>query len=265
VWVRCSDPDVVAGVHEQRTAASPIEVSLKYKCGPSPSASRFLLLVYDDVWMHSLRETWEVVVHSLQRLDVHALVRQSSAARITLKTEERGTHGLVQCFSSAPELKLTPEAPFTMAIGALNEVSLALRPTAPGRRQYVVHAVDLQRRALLSSWLVCANSRLPAVTKAFTLTVPLHLGANKKVALTNSYAHPAEFFFDTDRPDELSFKQVSLVVPPGEVRHIGLRFAARPDGVPCTSKIFVFVNDHEDKNEECMEISVAYANITTEE
>ena len=32
VWVRTSDPDVVAGVHEQRAPSDPVEVSIKYKC-----------------------------------------------------------------------------------------------------------------------------------------------------------------------------------------------------------------------------------------
>ena len=58
VWVRTSDPDVVAGVHEQRAPNDPVEVSIKYKCAASPSVNRFLVLVYSDVWMHQLLETW---------------------------------------------------------------------------------------------------------------------------------------------------------------------------------------------------------------
>ena len=55
-----------------------------------------------------------------------------------------------------------------------------------GRRQYVVHAVDLARRALLSSWLVCAVNRLPAVSKALSCTVPAALGAKKSTAARDS-------------------------------------------------------------------------------
>ena len=51
----------------------------------------------------------------------------------------------MQCFSSAPkELRLRPAATFALAPGAINEVDLTLRPTHAGRKQYVVHAVDLQ-------------------------------------------------------------------------------------------------------------------------
>ena len=198
---------------------NPDQVSIKYRCGPSPSVARFLVLVYADAWQHRLLETWEIVVHSLQRVDLHALVGQASHAKALLKGP--AGHQTVQCFSSAPkvnpnpnpdpnpnpnpnpypypcpypspkpnltkELRLRPAAPFALAPGALNEVDLSLRPTHAGRKQYVVHAVDLQRGALLSSWLVCAVNRLPAVTKAFSLSVN---SARSKYTSKNSSKSP---------------------------------------------------------------------------
>jgi len=86
VRVVTSDPNVVAGVHEQRLATDPIEVSIKYKCAASPSVNRFLVLVYSDFWMHKLLETWEIIVHSLQRIDVHTLVGQASVAKVAKPT-----------------------------------------------------------------------------------------------------------------------------------------------------------------------------------
>ena len=82
--------------------------------------------------MHS-----ELVVHALQRVDVHALVGQTSLAKALLRGEAHASHGLVQCFSSdAHELRIQPNAPFALSGGGLAEVSLALRPVAAGRRQY---------------------------------------------------------------------------------------------------------------------------------
>jgi len=269
VWVRTSDPDVVAGVHEQRTPNDPIEVSIKYKCAASPAVNRFLVLVYSDVWMHRLLETWEIIVHSLQRIDVHALVGQTSVAKALLRGEAHSAHGLVQCFSSVPqELSLSPSAPFALAHGTLNEVSLKLRPLAAGRKQYVVHAVDLSRRALLSSWLVCAVNRFPAITKVFSLPVHSAFGANKKVSLSNPYTYDATFRFFTDQPHLLQFKESELVVPAGDTRYIGLKFLPLdgPSRAAATAagstKLLVFVNNEEDKNEECMEITVLYSDRT---
>ena len=261
VWTRCSDPDVVTAVHEQRDAMSPLQVSIKYRCGSSPGVSRFFVLVYADVWQHRLLETWELIVHALQRVDVYALVGQVSHAKVLLKGPAAAQGGLVQCFSSkARELRIEPAAPFNLAPGALNELVLTLRPTHVGRKQYVVHAVDLSRGALLASWLVNAVQRLPAVTKAFSLTVPRSYGANKKVSLCNPYTYDAHFVLSTDRPDLLSFKQPTLPIPAGETRYIGLKFVA-PAAVAGSDKLFVFVNNEEDKNEELMEITVVFSDV----
>jgi len=264
VWVRSSDPNVVCGVHEQRSASQPLEVSIKFKCGSSPTVTRFLVLVYADVWMHTILETWELIVHALQRVDVHALMGQSSIAKAMLRGDGgnggSGSRGLVQCFSSAPaELKLSPNAPFALT-GGLTEVTLALRPHVAGRRQYVVHAVDLSRRALLASWLVCAVNRQPAITKAFELQVPAALGARKKVALSNPYAYDATFHFSTDKPHLLAFSAPSLSIPSQEAKYIGLHFSPLPSGGVSDghTRVLVFVNNEEDKNEECMEITLKY-------
>ena len=264
VWVRSSDPNVVCGVHDRRGAAEPLEVFIKFKCGASPAVTRFLVLVYADEWMHRLLETWELVVHALQRVDVHALVGQTSLAKAVLRGDGAagGAAGLVQCFSSTPrELRLRPNAPFPLSAG-LTEVALALRPLQPGRRQYVVHAVDLARRALLASWLVCTVNRLPAVTKAFSIAVPAALGARKKVSLANPYSYDTTYTFYADQPNLLRFSQPTLTLPAGQTKYIGLQFAPLPGGRPPSAgetRLLVFVNNEEDKNEECMEINVTYA------
>ena len=84
-------------------------MSIKYKCAASPSVNRFLVLVYKDVWMHSLLETWEVIVHALQRVDLHALVGQTSVAKALLRGDAQAAHGLVRLsprsLPSAPHLR----------------------------------------------------------------------------------------------------------------------------------------------------------------
>ena len=58
--------------------------------------------------------------------------------------------------------------------------------------------------------------------------VPHGYGANKKVSLANPYTYDAHFALSTDRPDLLSFKQPTVLVPAGETRYIGLKFAPPP-------------------------------------
>jgi len=208
-----------------------------------------------------------VLVHSLERIDLHALVGESTHAKISIRGSERGASGLVQCFSSAPsELRLTPEAPFALSSGSVNEIGVRLRPSTPGRQRYVVHAVELQSRKLVASWLINATQRLPAITKAFSLTVPLTLGANRKVSLTNPYTYDSRFFFRTDQPQLLAFKEAAIAIPAGESRYIGLSFVALSvsDMVASTVILRVFVNNDDDKNEECMEITVVYTDLAVQ-
>ena len=90
--------------------------------------------------------------------------------------------------------------------------------------------------------------------------MPHGYGAHKKVSLANPYTYDTHFALSTDRPDLLSFKQPTVLVPAGETRYIGLRFAP-PPAVLGSAKLHVFVNNEEDKNEELMEISLAFTDI----
>ena len=91
--------------------------------------------------------------------------------------------------------------------------------------------------------------------------VPAALGARKKVSLSNPYSYDTVFSFYTDQPHLLHFKSPTQAIPAGETRYIGLSFAALPANgrhSPGETKLLVFVNNDEDKNEECMEVTVVY-------
>lgn len=107
---------------------------------------------------------------------------------------------------------------------------------------------------------MCAVNRLPAVTKAFSLAVPAALGARKKVSLSNPYSYDATYTFYASEPGLLKFSQPSIALPAGQSRYIGLQFVPLPHGRPSAgeTRLLVFVNNEEDKNEECMEITVTY-------
>ena len=92
--------------------------------------------------------------------------------------------------------------------------------------------------------------------------MPHGYGAHKKVSLANPYTtYDTLFVLSTDRPDLLSFKQPTLSVPAGETRYIGLKFAAPPAVLGSAKVHVIFVNNEEDKNEELMEISLAFTDI----
>ena len=50
-------------------------------------------------------------------------------------------------------------------------------------------------------------------------------------------------------------------IPSHETRYVGLHFSPLPTGAPSEgdTKVLVFVNNEDDKNEECMEIALSYS------
>ena len=156
---------------------------------------------------HSFRcslcvHSWEIIVHSLKRIDLHGLVGQTSHASILFTPDSKASQGLAQAFSSAPsELRVSPDAPFALQPASAQELRVALRPIEPGRKQYVIHLVELRSYTLLASYLVAAVARLPSVTKSFSLAVPASLGANRKVSLANPYSYNMNFLIHTGTQD----------------------------------------------------------------
>lgn len=82
--------------------------------------------------------------------------------------------------------------------------------------------------------------------------------AEQKIALSNPYGNERLFRLHSSRPDLLGFKEAQLAVPVGESRYIGLALSADPTLTPGVAEVLVLVNNHEEKNEECMLVRVAF-------
>ena len=121
-----------------------------------------------------------------------------------------------------------------------------------------INVVDIEYHQLIRSWLVCVNSRVPVISKAFELQLPLGggKGSNKRISYTNPYPQQKVFFLRSNREDMVQFKDHRLTVGGGETVPIGLRFA--PQNRPQTTDIMVFINDEDDKNEETFCIKAVY-------
>lgn len=81
-------------------------------------------------------------------------------------------------------------------------------------------------------------------------------GANKRITYTNPYPSRRTYHLHSDRPDLLHFKEDSFQVEGGETYTIGLRFV--PSGSAGQEEILIYINDHEDKNEETFCVKVLY-------
>lgn len=256
VHVRCSDPNVICETHSVGPG-EPRDVFLKVASGPSPEIKDFFITIYTDRWLATPLQIWQVHLHSLQRVDVACVTGQWTRLSLVL----RGTQAVrkVRAFTSHPqELMTDPKGVFVLPPHGVQDLHVGVRPLRAGSRFLHLNLVDVDFHQLVASWLVCLSCRLPLISKAFEIKLAAGegQGANKRITYTNPYPTRRTFHLHSDHPDLLQFKEDSFQVEGGETYTIGLRFA------PCqragVKEILIYINDHEDKNEETFCVKVTY-------
>ncbi|XP_028394320.1 nephrocystin-4-like [Dendronephthya gigantea] len=256
ILVRCSDVNVICST----TSAGvdhPQDILLKVPCGASPSVRRFFLFIFTDPFLTRPKQTWQIYVHSLQRLDISSVQGQSSRLFCIV----RGSHSsrLVQCYSSNPtELQVEPSDPFMLMANSVQEVSFVFNPSSPGSKQIFVNVVDTEFHQLVRSWLVCATCRPPVISKTFDMNVEVGggKGSQKRIEFANPYPVGKIFYLKCDREDVLHFGDTTLNLGPGESQNIRLRF--QPQNNPIQIQVLMFVYDEDGKNEETFLLNVLY-------
>ncbi|XP_076421881.1 nephrocystin-4 isoform X1 [Peromyscus maniculatus bairdii] len=256
VHVRCSDPNVICEA-QNVGPGEPRDVFLKVASGPSPEIKDFFVIIYADRWLAEPVQTWQVCLHSLKRVDVSCVAGQLTRLSLVL----RGTQTVrkVRAFTSHPqELKTDPAGVFMLPPHGVQDLHVGVRPRRAGSRFVHLNLVDMDYHQLVASWLVCLSCRQPLISKAFEITMAAGegKGASKRITYTNPYPSQRTYRLHTDRPDLLQFKENSFQVAGGETYTIGLRFG--PSGSTGQEEILIYINDHEDKNEEAFCVKVLY-------
>ncbi|XP_058530465.1 nephrocystin-4 isoform X2 [Ochotona princeps] len=256
VHARCSDPNVVCEAHNVGPG-EPHDVFLKVASGPSPEIKDFLVVIYTDRWLAVPVHTWQVYLHSLQRVDVSCVTGQLT--RLSLVVRGTQTVRKVRAFTSHPqELKTDPKGVFVLPPHGVQDLHVGVRPWRAGSRFIHLHLVDVDCHQLVASWLVCLSCRQPLISKAFEITLAAGegQGTNKRITYTNPYPSRRTYHLHCDHPQLLQFKEDSFQVGAGETYTLGLRFTPRPS--PGQEEILIYINDHEDKNEEAFCVKVTY-------
>ncbi|XP_066463397.1 nephrocystin-4 isoform X2 [Eleutherodactylus coqui] len=260
LYVQCSDPNVICDT-KKLGHGEPQDVFLKVAGGPSPQIKRFFVALYTDRWLAAPIQIWQIYVHSLKRVDVSCITGQVTQISLVL----RGTQVVrkVRAYSSHPqELKVDPESVFVLPPNGIQDLHIAVRPLKAGSKFIYLNLVDVDQHQLVASWLVCALSRNPIISKAFEITISTgEKGCNKRITYTNPYQTRKRYSLHTNRADLLQFKEDTFEVGAGETYTIGLRFA--PGESSGQEEILIFINDHEDKNEETFCVKVNYEQANT--
>ncbi|XP_027626459.1 nephrocystin-4 isoform X2 [Tupaia chinensis] len=256
IHVRCSDPNVICET-QNVGPGEPRDVFLKVASGPSPEVKDFFVVIYADRWLAAPVQTWQVYLHSLQRVDVSCVTGQLTRLSLVL----RGTQTVrkVRAFTSHPqELKTDPKGVFVLPPLGVQDLHVGVRPRRAGSRFVHLNLVDVDYHQLVASWLLCLSCRQPLISKAFEITLAAGegKGTNKRITYTNPYPSRRTYHLHSDHPDLLQFKEDSFQVGGGETYTIGLRFASRQ--TVGEEEILIYINDHEDKNEEAFCVKVIY-------
>ncbi|KAG2438730.1 hypothetical protein HXX76_005275 [Chlamydomonas incerta] len=254
VTAACSNPDVILGVGSGALALGPDrdEVYVKYKIGAAPEVAHFYVLLYMDRLMARPVEVWQVFVHALRKVDMRAMIGQTSQASVVVRG---AVSRRVASFTSHPdELLVSPDS-FVLVGGALTELLLSFRPVAVGIKDIKVNIVDSETHELVYALLVSAEAQGPLITRTFEVELPVGTVANKKITYTNPYQHFRTFTLRSNQPWLVHFTPPRLQMPAGATRPVGLTFDARA-ATPGIVDALMFVNDDEDKTEECLKIRV---------
>ncbi|XP_043387741.1 nephrocystin-4 isoform X6 [Chelonia mydas] len=256
MYVRCSDPNIICET-KKMGPGEPQDVFLKVAGGPSPQIKKFFVAIYTDAWLAAPIQIWQFYLHSLQRVDVSCITGQLTRLSLVL----RGTQTIrkVRAYTShTQELKVDPKGVFILPPNGVQDLHIGVRPQKAGSRFVYLNLVDVEYHQLVSSWLVCVSCRQPVISKAFEITLPAGggKGSNKRITYTNPYPSRRMYFLHTNRADLLQFKEDSFEIGGGETYTIGLRFA--PSQSTGEEEILIYINDHEDKNEETFCVKVAY-------
>ncbi|TWW56245.1 Nephrocystin-4 [Takifugu flavidus] len=257
ISVRCSDPNIVCQTRVL-VPGEPQDIYLKVPGSPSPNIKMFFVMVFTDKWMAAPSQIWQFYVHFLERVDVSCVTGQQSRHSLVLRGKQAVRK--VRCYSSHPqEIKVDPEGVFVLPPASVQELHMKVQPWRAGSRFLYVNAVDVERRRLITSWLVCLNILRPVLSKTFEVHVPVGSGrgCSKKIGYTNPYPGSRTFLLRSDHPDLLQFKEDRFQIGAGQSYSIGLRFA--PSRSSGSAEILVYVNNLEEKTEETFSVKVNYS------
>eukprot|EP00939_MAST-03C_sp_MAST-3C-sp1_P000147 g147.t1 len=233
---------------------------IKYHCGTWPSVAQFFVAFYADKYHAKLWEVWRVVVHSMRVVDTRGTLGQSVGTDLLIVPPTDRRHRrrrLVRCYSSiSTQVEFEPRGLFHLMPRSVTKCQLYYRPRRVGESLSIVHAVDVERRALVGAWILRANVTAPPVTKEFDVTLTLGERSTKRIAYTNQWDAPRVFLVTTNEPSRIHVKTPRLAL--AARGRMYMRLAFPPCNEIADMQMFVFVNRQDGQIEECLLFRVSW-------
>ncbi|PAA81328.1 hypothetical protein BOX15_Mlig006472g1, partial [Macrostomum lignano] len=253
----CSDPNAVCHVQQPKQSGDPVDLFVKLSCGESPRMQRLLLAVYTDPFQIAPRVVTQLLVQSLQQVDITCSLGQPAQRALLIRGFANTRR--ICCYPSHPgEISVEPSEPFALPAATSREVTVAVQPRSVGRASYRVSLVDADLHQLLKCWLFNVSCELPELIRTLDVALPLGGGrhCNRKFNYTNEYSIAKRFIVSCNRPDLLQFSPTEMSLPGHGQDTIRLHFV--PQTSPGRASIFFFIYDDAGRNEETVLFRVTY-------
>lgn len=152
-------------------------------------------------------------------------------------------------------VQVEPDREFMLLPSTIQEVKLKYEPRDTGVNNYMVNVVDTKNRIVVERWMVRTSAALPVVSKTYDIPIMTTVTpTNKNISFSNPYPSSKTFRLKCNKPELVKFKEEELVVPSKESVNIGLVLS--PIALSHPNYILVFVNDVQQKCEECFALRV---------
>ncbi|CAK4477563.1 unnamed protein product [Aphanomyces euteiches] len=255
-FVACPDPSVIVETKAVEHKHMPQEIFVKYRVGEYPSTGEFYLLLYEDMYHARLFEIWRICVQAMLRLDLQASMGQGVRNELIIKGDTMPRR--VRCYSSQPhEVQFNPDRIFQLLPHAFNRIELLFCSMEIRIKQIVVNLVDVDSYELVGSWLLNTTTTEPVVTKVFDVTLPLGVPVLKKISYRNPWDDDRLFILRSSDPSIMKPRERKLLLPGYGDGFLRLAFA--PHSIACSKKVYLFINDGSDQNEECLLLHVMWS------
>eukprot|EP01035_Chromulina_nebulosa_P017502 gene17502-23058_t len=168
---------------------------LKYKCPKYPDLGKFYILVYDDPYQIKLVETWEIYIHTCQRIDTVGSFGGVSKIELLVKGDRFNRR--LKAFTtleSNQSISFNPKNIFNLIPGSYSKISAEILNKTFGTRKDIINLVDVDSNELVSSWIVNITVNPPIEDISQTYEIALSSGEvlAKKILFRNNWNVPRQ-------------------------------------------------------------------------
>jgi len=199
----------------------------------------------------TIKQIWNVIVQSRQRLDVHGPVGNTTSVDLVVRGDKFARRARAHASCSHDKLEFAPSGPFQLVPGAYNRVSMRFNPRVMGTRRLQLNLVDVDSKELISGWVLTTTATPPAVMRSYDVDVLIGRPLNKKIIFKNPWDVSRRFALTSSDESVMKPRHPVLEVAPQGSAYLRLWFAGKTGDGEALDEVYLFLTDDAGQMEEC--------------